>query len=76
MKRYGLLRGGLGLAVVFWLFDSALHYYGYEEPVFEWIPSDGNEPWMRIIICITFVAFGAYAGPNDLCGRGPLSHRR
>ena len=33
MKRYGLLWGGPGLAVVFWLFDSALHYYGYEERV-------------------------------------------
>ncbi len=31
MKRYGLLWGGPSLAVVFWLFDSALHYYGYEE---------------------------------------------
>ena len=49
------------IALLFWIFDSYIHYYIYDEPQFELILSDFNELWMRAIIVCLFVAFGYFA---------------
>jgi PAS domain S-box-containing protein len=54
------LKLGALVALVFWLIDSSLHYFAYSEESFEFIPSDIDELWMRILICVILVAFGWY----------------
>lgn len=49
------------LGTAFWLSDSSLHYLVYGEPSFELIPTDPNELWMRTVIVVLLVGFGAYA---------------
>lgn len=51
---------GLAVAVCYWLFDSAIHYLGFGEQGYEFIPSDGNELWMRTLIFLLLAAFGIY----------------
>lgn len=48
-------------ALVFWFFDAAVHYVVYEEPEFEYVPSDFNELWMRIVIVALLVLFGIFS---------------
>lgn len=52
---------GLSVALLFWFFDSAVHYYVYGETAFEIIPDDLNELWMRVMIVILVVSFGIFA---------------
>lgn len=51
---------GLIIAVIYWFFDSSIHYFFYEEAKFEFIPSSSNELWMRSAIFILVVGFGIY----------------
>ena len=46
------------MALIFWFFESAMHYYVHEEPKFEVIPSESNELWMRIVIVLLIILFG------------------
>ena len=52
---------GIAVAVVFWFFDSSVHYFGYGESEFEFIPSEFNELWMRTTIIVLLIAFGRFA---------------
>lgn len=49
------------LALAYWLFDSTLHYAVYGEAVFEIIPADTNELWMRSTILVLIIGFGMFA---------------
>lgn len=51
----------IAMALVFWFFDSLVHYFIYLEPHFEIVPNDFNELWMRIVIVILVVFFGIFA---------------
>ncbi len=46
------------ISLVFWLLDALVHFLAYEEPHFEFIPSDFNELWMRIVIILLIILFG------------------
>jgi len=59
--KYKFLLIGSALALGFWLWDSSLHYLVYKEPIFEVIPTDLDELWMRLAICFLLVLFGWYA---------------
>lgn len=61
MKKNTFALIGLGVAVLFWLFDSYVHYVVYGEAEFEFIPADLNELWMRIMISVLIVLFGLFA---------------
>ncbi len=61
MKKNMFTIAGLTLALVFWFFDSFVHYFMYGEPEFEFIPSDFNELWMRLVIVTLIVLFGVFA---------------
>lgn len=61
MKKYKFTVTVLLIAIVFWFFDSAIHYFIYKEPQFELMPDDFNELWMRIVIILLLILFGMYA---------------
>lgn len=48
-------------ALLFWFFDTSIHFFIYNEPHFEVIPSDVNELWMRIVIVLLVLLFGIFA---------------
>ncbi len=54
---------GIILAIVFWLFESAIHAYvlGQGDFMAELAPHDFNELWMRSVIFLLFTGFGVYA---------------
>ncbi len=60
-KKRFFLKISLPLALAYWFFESAVHYLGYGESEFEFIPSDFNEFWMRTVIFILLLAFGVFA---------------
>ena len=49
------------MATIFWFFDSSVHYFLYNDPQFEFIPTDFNELWMRTVIVLLIVLFGLFA---------------
>lgn len=61
MKRNMFLIVATLLALLFWFADASIHYIVYDENVFELIPSDFNELWMRVLIIILMVLFGIFA---------------
>ena len=48
-------------ALVFWFFDSSVHYFIYDEPEFHFIPEDLNELWMRAVIVTLIVLLSVFA---------------
>lgn len=48
------------IAIIFWFFDSSIHYFFYQESEFELLPSDYNELWMRLIIITLMILLGAF----------------
>lgn len=51
---------GLGLAVLYWLFDSSVHYLAFHDQHLELLPSDINELWMRSLVVFLIASFGVY----------------
>lgn len=60
LKHYFLMIAIL-LACSYWFFDSFIHYFVFNEPEFEIIPSDFNELWMRLAILVLLVLLGVFA---------------
>jgi len=52
---------GFGLALLYWVAESAVHRYIYAEDFFEVVPSDLNEIWMRVLIIVLIIGFGIFA---------------
>lgn len=48
----------LVIAVAFWFFDASVHHFIYSEPQFEFVPSDFNELWMRVLIVLLILLCG------------------
>jgi hypothetical protein len=61
MDRYKFSLMGLGLALLYWFGESVIHRFVYREAFFEFVPSDVNELWMRLLIIGLIVAFGFFA---------------
>lgn len=61
MERYKFSILGLGLALFYWFAESGVHRFIYAEELFELVPSDVNELWMRLFIIVLMVAFGFFA---------------
>jgi PAS domain S-box-containing protein len=53
----------IGLAVFFWIVESAIHVFIFQEPGFiQQISSPpSHEVWMRIVVVAMFIGFGMYA---------------
>lgn len=54
------------IAIVYWFIESIIHNIWFDSSVFEIIPSDNNELWMRISISILLISFGLF---TDLTSR-------
>jgi hypothetical protein len=52
---------GFFIALTFWLVESSIHYFVYGEPVFEIVPTDVNELWMRIVMFPLIMLLGVFA---------------
>ena len=61
MDRHKFSLMGLGLALVYWLAESVIHRFVYQEAFFEILPSDQNEFSMRLLIIVLIVGFGLFA---------------
>lgn len=61
MKKHMFTIATIVIALVFWFFDAAVHHFIYNEPGFEFIPSDINELWMRTTIVVLIMFFGLFA---------------
>jgi hypothetical protein len=61
MKKRNYIPLSIILGLFSWFADSFIHWLVNEKKVFEIIPSDDNEIWMRSLIFILLVCFGLYA---------------
>ena len=63
VRNYRFLLTGIGLALMFLLFEAGMHAYVFHLGRFtsNLFPRDANELWMRFIIQFGFIAFGGYA---------------
>jgi len=52
---------GICLALLYWIAESVVHRYIYAEDFFEFVPSDVNEIWMRVLIICLMIGFGVFA---------------
>jgi len=58
----GIFTGvGFVLALTFWILESFIHFLIFEEQQYEWIPSELNELWMRIVIVLLIFLYGVIA---------------
>ena len=60
MEKHKFKSISLGIAVVFWLAESALHRLFFGGTHFDFVPGELNELWMRILIVLLVIAFGSY----------------
>ena len=60
-KNNFFLKTSFFFIVAFWLIDSVIHFFVYNEVQFELIPSETNELWMRCIIVFLLVTFSIFA---------------
>lgn len=49
------------LSIFYWIVESILHHYVYQEPNFEFIPLDADEIWMRCTSVFLMMSFGFFA---------------
>jgi hypothetical protein len=62
LVRQPVLIFSLTVCLLFWIGESLFHYWVFNHGhPFELIPSDQNELWMRLLICILLVIIGAFA---------------
>jgi len=60
-KKHFFLKLAIPFALLYWIFESAIHYFVFDKHGFEFIPHDLNELWMRGIIFLFLIAFGIFA---------------
>ncbi len=60
-KKHYFLKFSIPLALSYWIFESAVHYFWYGEIEFKIIPVDDNELWMRTSIFMLLASFGLFA---------------
>jgi len=52
------------LSAVYWLVESTIHRFIFEENEYVIFPLDTDELWMRIVIVLLLICFGIYADWN------------
>ena len=57
------------VAIVFWFFESVIHFFVYGEPTFEVIPDDIDEIWMRSVIIVLVITVGVLADRQNKSDR-------
>jgi len=61
-KRYRMLWAALGIAAIYWLLESLLHTFVFEEGGYlgGLLPDSADELWMRSLIVLLLIGFGVY----------------
>jgi signal transduction histidine kinase len=60
IKHY-FLKIAIPLILLYWFIESGIHYFWYGELIFEIIPSDRNELWMRSTFVLLLTIFAIFA---------------
>ncbi|UCD14886.1 MAG: PAS domain S-box protein [Candidatus Omnitrophota bacterium] len=61
MKKYYLIFLGVGLAILSWIVEAAMHYFLFLETLVQAVIFPGfHEGWMRGLIALLFIVFGVY----------------
>jgi hypothetical protein len=50
----------LAVAALYWMAESMVHRFVFDEEAFEIIPSNFNELWMRLLIVVLMICFGVF----------------
>ncbi len=50
----------LAVAALYWMAESMVHRFVFEEDAFELIPLNFNELWMRVLIVVLMICFGVF----------------
>jgi len=50
----------LAVATLYWIAESMVHRFVFEEEAFELIPLNFNELWMRVLIVVLMICFGVF----------------
>ena len=61
MKKKIFTIAAFQMSLFFWVIESAIHYFVFNESAFEIIPSELNELWMRIVIVFLIMVLGIFA---------------
>ena len=63
LNRYNLLLIGLGLSILFWFLESAVHVIIFRDVslVRQLYSPEPHEAWMRLIVVFMFISFGIYS---------------
>lgn len=61
MSKHNFFYKSILLSIIYWFIESIIHRVIFSEDKFEFIPSDINEFWMRIVIVVLLILFGRYA---------------
>ena len=61
MKKRMFTVAAFQMALFFWVIESAIHFFVFEEAQFEFIPSEMNELWMRVVIVFLIMLLGVFA---------------
>jgi len=48
-------------AASYWVAESLIHIFVFQDPEFAFLPTDINELWMRLGIVVLMIIFGIYA---------------
>ena len=54
---------GVGLAAFYWLLESSIHTFVFQNGSFfdQILPSNAHELWMRLVVCFVLIWFSIYA---------------
>jgi hypothetical protein len=60
MKNRRMTIMALAVAALYWMAESMVHLFVFDEEVFEIIPANFNELWMRVMIVVLIICFGVF----------------
>ena len=50
----------LAVAALYWMAESMVHRFVFDEETFEFVPTNFNELWMRVLIVVLMICFGVF----------------
>ena len=60
MKNRRMIILAIIVAALYWTAESIIHRFVFDEEMFELLPSNFNELWMRVIIVVLMICFGIF----------------
>ena len=60
MKNQRMTIMALAVAALYWMAESMVHRFVFDEETFEFVPTNFNELWMRVLIVVLMICFGVF----------------